>query len=186
MTNSFLYAAVLTAPKVISSSDNEIFTAINKSVSLYCLFNAATLDGATIVVWLKDRSKLSGYENDTRPVEGEDNQLISILQISVSREALGTYTCYCYYNRTMVTSDKPVRSDEAKITIHINSPAKDNAGRLAAVISVCIIYGRIILVENKSITKTSIVMSIVAGVFGLTIVVLVIVLTFVVKRKTSM
>ena len=91
------------------------------------------------MVWLKDRSKLSGYENDTRPVEGEDNQLISILQISVSREALGTYTCYCYYNRSMVTSDKPVRSDEARITIHINSPAKSSTGRLAAVISVCII-----------------------------------------------
>ena len=92
------------------------------------------------MVWLKDRSKLSGYENETRPVEGEDNQLISILQISVSREALGTYTCYCYYNRSMVTSDKPIRSDEARITILTNSPAKNNAGRLAAVISVCIIW----------------------------------------------
>ena len=127
----FSYAAVFNNPKIIGSSDGKICTTINDSVSLHCLFNTATMEGATIVVWLKDNSNISGYENETRPVEGEDNKLISILQIrSVTHEALGTYTCYCYYNKSMVTSDKPVTSDRATMYIDTDCHGGKNTGQL--------------------------------------------------------
>ena len=46
------------------------------------------------------------YENETRPVEGMDNVLISILKIeNFTHEDQGKYSCYCYYNQSMVTSD---------------------------------------------------------------------------------
>ena len=45
------------------------------------------MDGATIVVWLiiKDHSVIiiSGYDNETRPVEGVDNVIISKLRTSL-------------------------------------------------------------------------------------------------------
>ena len=77
------------------------------------------MDRATIAMWLKDQSKLSGYDNETRPVEGVDNVIKSILHIkNFTHEDQGNYTCYCYYNRSIVTSDKLVTSDQATINVH--------------------------------------------------------------------
>ena len=77
------------------------------------------MDGATIVVWLKDHSVISGYDNETRPVEGEDNVMISILKIeNFTHDDQGEYACYCYYNRSIVTFDELVTSDQATANIH--------------------------------------------------------------------
>ena len=116
---SCMHAAVFTAPTIINSSGSEVCATINESMSVYCLFNASTMVGATIVVWLKDQSKLSGYDNETRPVEGVDNVIISILNTkNFTHEDQGEYTCYCYYNQSMVTSGKAVTSDQATANIY--------------------------------------------------------------------
>ena len=74
------------------------------------------MDGATIAVWLKDHSILSGYDNETRPVE--DNIIISILYIeNFTHEDQREYSCYCYYNQSMVTSDNLITSDQAMVII---------------------------------------------------------------------
>ena len=84
------------------------------------------MDGATIVVWLKDQSVIRGYDNEIRPVEGEDNVIISILHIKkFTHKDQGEYTCYCYYNRSIVTSDKPVTSDQATINVHTDCDSEE-------------------------------------------------------------
>ena len=109
---------MLTTPKIINSSDSDVCAAINDSVKIYCSFNAATMDGATIVVWLKDHSVISGYDNETRPVQGKDNVIISILNLKNLTHHQGKYICYCYYNQSMVTSNKPISSEQATINVH--------------------------------------------------------------------
>ena len=120
---------MLTTPKIINSSDSEVYVTINDSVKMHCSFNASTLDKTTIVVWLKDQSVISGYDNETRPVEGEDNVIISILNIkNFSYKDQGEYACYCYYNRSIVKSHKLVNSDQATFNVHAdfdNDKSKD-------------------------------------------------------------
>ena len=122
VTNLFsISAAVLNTPKILSSSAGDICTTINSNESLHCLFNAATMEGATIVVWLKDQSVISGYDNETRPVPGKEDEVISILNVkNISQEDQGRYTCYCYYNKSIVMSDKPVISDQAVASVHLD------------------------------------------------------------------
>ena len=87
------------------------------------------MDGATIVVWLKDQSVISGYDNETRPVQGENNVIISILNIeNFTLEDQGEYTCYCCYNQSMVTSDELVTSDQATANIHTDCSDKGRDG----------------------------------------------------------
>ena len=120
---------MLNTPKIIDNSNNEICTTVNNSVSLYCLFDTDTMKGATIVVWLKDHSELTGYDNDTRHVQGEDDKLISVLKIKrVSNEDQGTYTCYCYYNRSVVTSEKPIRSNQAAMYLNVATDCSAEKG----------------------------------------------------------
>ena len=114
---AFTYTAVLTTPKIINSSDSEVCASINDSVKIYCSFNASTMDGVTIVVWLKDHSVISGYDNETRPVQGKDNVIISSLNIVNLTDHQGKYTCYCYYNQNIVTSNKLFSSDQATVNV---------------------------------------------------------------------
>ena len=110
------------------SSDIEVCAAENDNVSLHCSFNASTMDGATIVVWLKDNSVIKGYDNETRPVQGKNDELISTLHIrNFTRKDQGVYTCYCYYNESLVTSHKLVTSDEATVYVKANCPAKEDS-----------------------------------------------------------
>ena len=125
----FPCTAVLNTPKIISSSGDDICATINSSESVHCLFNAATMEGATIVVWLKDHSEISGYDNETRPIPGKDDEVMSILNIKkFSHEDQGRYTCYCYYNKSIVTSDKTVISDQAVAFVHPDCSANESKG----------------------------------------------------------
>ena len=129
-------------PKVISS-DSEVCVAENDSVSLHCTFNAATTDGTTVVVWLKDNSNISGYENDTGPVQGKNNELISILYIrNFTHEDQGAYTCYCYYNKSVVTSHEVVTSDEATVAVYAktNCPVKKDKSKCVSIIHIIATY----------------------------------------------
>ena len=122
-----LYTAVINTPKIISS-DSEVCAVENDNVSLHCLFNAATMDGVTIVLWLKDNLNISGYDIEIRVVEGKNNEIISTLHIrNFTHKDQGEYTCYCYYNQSLVTSHKVVTSDEATMLLKANCPAKENS-----------------------------------------------------------
>ena len=117
---------MFTTPKINSTSDNEACPTINDTQPLSCTFNTATMEGATIVVWLKGHIEITGYDNETKPVKGVDNGLISILYIkNFSHDDQGDYTCYCYYNKSIVISDKTVTSDRA--TLHVYADCPDNS-----------------------------------------------------------
>ena len=91
---NYLYTGLLTMPnyKIINSSGSEVCAAINDNVSLHCTFNTSTMEGATIVVWLKDQLEITGYDNETKRVSGEDNVLLSTLYIkSFSHDDQGDY-----------------------------------------------------------------------------------------------
>ena len=103
------------------------------------------MDGATVVVWLKDKSNISSYENDTGPVQGKNNELMSILYIrNFTHKDQGEYTCYCYYNKSLVTSHEVVTSDEATILVYgkANCPAKKDKSKCASIINVTATYKR--------------------------------------------
>ena len=122
---------MLVNPKIISSSSNEICATVNKSVSLPCEFNTSTMEGATIVVWLKDQSEVTGYDIETRPVQGKDNVLVSVLNMKKFKlKDQGEYICYCYYNQSMVKSDKPISSGNITFNVHTNCPATESKGQL--------------------------------------------------------
>ena len=143
------YTAVFNTPKIINSSANEVCATLNDSVKIYCTFNASTIDGATIVVWLKDHTVISGYDNETRPVE--DNVILSILNFeSFTREDQGEYSCYCYYNQNMVTSDNLVTSDQATVNVHIDCAS--GKGKPGYIITGYILYNWWI----SSLTETTI------------------------------
>ena len=75
-----------------------------------------------MVVWLKDNLPVKNtqhYNIITTTNPGEDDLIVSNLNINtITSEDEGTYTCYCYYNRTMVTSNKYVVSNEVFTTLH--------------------------------------------------------------------
>ena len=99
--------------------------AINDNVSLHCTFNTATMEGATIVVWLKDQSEITGYDNETKGVPKEDNVLLSTLYIkSFSHDDQGNYTCYCYYNKSIVMSDNTITCDRATVYVYTDCQDK--------------------------------------------------------------
>ena len=126
-----MYTAVFNTPKIISS-DSEVCIAQNDTASLHCTFNASTMDGATVVVWLKDHSNISGYENFTGPVPGKNNEINSILNITnVAHKDEGAYTCYCYYNESLVMSHEVVTSDEATTLVYqkVNCPANKDKSK---------------------------------------------------------
>lgn len=81
------------------------------------------MEGVTIVVWLKDGSMIQNqdhYDIKSGPVYGKDNEIKSTLTVNnFTDEDQGTYTCYCYYNSSMVVSksDIPITSDTKSITL---------------------------------------------------------------------
>ena len=86
------------------------------------------MEGATIVVWLKDKIEITGHDNETKPVKGVDNELMSILNIKhFSHDDQGDYTCYCYYNKSIVTSHNIVTSDQA--TLHVYTDCSHSKGK---------------------------------------------------------
>ena len=116
----FLLTVVLIPPKVTSSSDSKVCSTTS-NVTLYCSFTAAIMEGVTVIVWEKDGLKIDGYDNETEPVQGRDNELISTLHINnFSYEDQGEYTCHCFYNESLVRSHEPITSDQAKIYVEAN------------------------------------------------------------------
>ena len=86
---------------------------------LQCQFNASTLQGITVVVWKKNNIELQNSSHyiiaQSSNLELED-LVISTLTIN-SSDYYGNYSCYCYYNSSLVQSTKPITSNEASIIL---------------------------------------------------------------------
>ena len=117
----FTHTAVFDQPKITDAPNKHIKTKLNDSISLQCQFRAPI--GVTIVVWLKDNLPVKNtqhYNIITTTNPGVDDLIVSNLNIAtITSEDEGTYTCYCYYNRTMVTSSKTVVSNKMSTTVHL-------------------------------------------------------------------
>ena len=96
----FIHTAVFNTPKVIAGPNKHIKTKLNDSISLQCQFRAPF--EVTIVVWLKDNLPVKNTQH-----------------YNITSEDEGIYTCYCYYNRTVVTTSKYVVSNEMSTTLHL-------------------------------------------------------------------
>ena len=121
-----IHTAVFDLPKAIAGPNKHIKTKLNDSISLQCQFRAPI--EVTIVVWLKDNLSVKNtqhYNIITTTNPGVDDFIVSNLNINtITSEDEGTYTCYCYYNRTMVTTSKYVVSNEISTTVHLKKPKK--------------------------------------------------------------
>jgi len=106
---------VVVSPKIISGP----VKLQGQRTTLQCLFNASTLHGVTVVVWKKNNIRLfnSSLYNMIQSSNPEiEDQVVSTLMIN-SNDVYGTYTCYCYYNSSLVISNKPVTSNQYSITL---------------------------------------------------------------------
>ena len=116
---------MLDTPRVISGPKKHIKAKLNDTISLQCQFRAAF--DVTIVVWLKDNLPVKNtqhYNIITTNNPGVEDLIVSNLNInSITSEDEGTYVCYCYYNRSMVTSSKYVVSDEMSATVRVRKDA---------------------------------------------------------------
>ena len=105
------FIEVLLIPRIISGPIQ-----LNHQ-TLQCKFIASTLPEVAVVVWEKNSIELSNSSlyNIIQTSIPED-QVVSTLTIS-SSDYDGTYTCYCYYNNSMVTSTKTFMSNSSSLTL---------------------------------------------------------------------
>ena len=110
------HAVVYTYPEVIEGPA-DVSAKATQNVQFKCEFEAPTATGVSIVVWLKDDFAViqssSHYNISMNPSVTDDgvgentDHFISTLSIlGVTNKDAGKYSCYCYYNTTMVTSTK--------------------------------------------------------------------------------
>ncbi|XP_065886340.1 titin-like isoform X2 [Dysidea avara] len=131
--NRYSHTSELTVfdlPKVTDDPKEHIKAKLNDSISLQCQFRAPI--EVTIVVWLKDNLPVKNtqhYNIITTTNPGVDDLIVSNLNINtITSEDEGTYTCYCYYNRTMVTSSKNVISNKVSTTLHLRQGGHNTVG----------------------------------------------------------
>jgi len=112
---SHAITAVFERPSVFSDSNTDVMASFNETVTFKCRIHAPTVNGVTIVVWLKSNLPIDDMEHYkiTRiTLPGVDDLIISQLTIkAVTYEDIDIYACYCYYNSTMVTSSESVVSN---------------------------------------------------------------------------
>lgn len=128
-----VHAAIYDLPEVTSGPE-DVEAKTSQDVKFTCEFKAPTQADVSIVVWLKDdfaviRSS-SHYNISTTvdPVGENSDHFISMLRIfSITDKDEGKYTCYCYYNTTIVLSTKShyVRSSLASANLQIKSEESD-------------------------------------------------------------
>ena len=111
----FVTLVVLVIPRIISGPSR---LEGQRPIMLQCQFNASTHHGVTIVVWKRNNIELhnSSLYLIVESVSPAEDHIVSTLMIN-SSDYYGTYTCYCYYNRSLVMSTKPITSNEISITL---------------------------------------------------------------------
>ena len=136
----------------VTSGPVDVTTRLSHDVQFTCKFRGPTQDGVSLVVWLKDdfyEIKSSPHYNislTVSPVENDTNHFVSTLDIlSVSDDDEGKYTCYCYYNTTLVTSTKHqyVTSNLKSANLHIES---DNNSKQSSLLYVSITTGTAVFI----------------------------------------
>ena len=112
--NIFFVIDVLVIPRIISGP---IKLQHQSRIMLQCQFNASTLPEVTVAVWERNNIQLSNSSlyNIIQSSIGYD-QVVSTLTIN-SSDFYGTYTCYCYYNNSLVKSSKPVMSNQSSLML---------------------------------------------------------------------
>ncbi|XP_065884527.1 uncharacterized protein [Dysidea avara] len=119
---------VFDLPTVARTSDCDIKAHINDSKTLQCQFSASTVKDVTIVVWTKSGMAINSsdhYRISTFTKPAIDDLVISELTINTITAAdQGRYTCYCYYNGELVTSSKPVISEQRSFRVYFKKRAK--------------------------------------------------------------
>jgi len=109
-------------PTVTKTSDRNIKVHINDTATLQCQFSASSMKDVTIVVWTKDELAINSsdhYNIRTFTKPAIDDLIISDLTINnITAADQGKYSCYCYYNRELVMSSKPVISNQQYFKIH--------------------------------------------------------------------
>ena len=111
---------ILKLPRII---DGPIELQGHRPRMLQCLFNASTLQGVTVVVWKRNNVKLhnSSHYIITQNYNPELEDLVTSALTINSSDYHGTYSCYCYYNSSLVKSTKLITSNEASITLKSKS-----------------------------------------------------------------
>jgi len=75
-------------------------------------------------MWLKDNSTIENqdsYKIMTGPAHGKDNQIESTLMVyNFTNEDQGTFTCYCYYNTSLIMTNKRAIFDKKSVKLHTN------------------------------------------------------------------
>ncbi|XP_065884169.1 uncharacterized protein [Dysidea avara] len=131
-------------PRLKSPSHRDIWATLNNTKMLQCHVYAPEMTGVTIMMWLKDHIPINSSEHysieDTAP-PGIGVVTSTLTIDSVTEEDEGTFSCYCHYNETMVTSDKPVISAFSNIHLHIGEGGRggDNGPSLTLYAMIMII-----------------------------------------------
>ena len=116
---------VFDTPTVAKTSKRNIKAHINDSKTLQCQFNAPTMKDVTVIVWTKDDMAINSsdhYRIRTFTKPGIDDLIVSEITINnIAASDQGKYSCYCYYNRDLVTSSKPVVSEQQSFRIYFKS-----------------------------------------------------------------
>ena len=149
--------AAIYAPPEVTNGPEDVTAKTSQNVQFTCKFKAPTLTGVSIVVWLKDDFAvihLSSHYKISRIAVGENrDQFISTLNIlSVTDKDEGKYTCYCYYNTSMVlsTKNKYVRSSLASANLQIKDDSdKKSSSEIQLYASIC--AGTVVLVSVVTI-----------------------------------
>ena len=106
-----LFIEVLLIPRIISGPIQL------EDQTLQCQFNASTLPEVTVVVWERNNIQLSNsslYKIIQNSIP--EDRVVSTLMINMS-DYYGTYTCCCYYNNSLVTSTKTIKSNSGSLTL---------------------------------------------------------------------
>ena len=117
-----LIIEVLVIPRILSGP---VQLQHQSKIMLQCQFNASTLKvhmyKVTVVAWKRNNIQLSNSSlYDIIQGSSSEDVVVSTLMIN-STDYYGTYTCYCYYNNTLITSSKPIISNQNSLTLDPDS-----------------------------------------------------------------
>ena len=111
-------------PEVIRGP-RSVRASVGETVHFSCSMKSLSITGASIIVWLKDDFQVTDPSHytiiTTADPTSKDHITTTLTISSVTNEDDGKYTCYCYYNRSMVTSSQYVTSNQLSAKLHVKS-----------------------------------------------------------------
>ncbi|XP_065885439.1 hemicentin-1-like isoform X2 [Dysidea avara] len=138
-TSAHSSLTVYKQPNVIKGPKN-VRTSAGETVNLTCTIETPTKPSVSIIVWLKDDFEVTQTPHYTITTTADPTTkylLTTTLTISsVTSEDNGKYTCYCYYNRSMVTSSHYVTSNQKSASLHVkNGSELSDQSKIAVIIA---------------------------------------------------